>query len=262
MNFMERKIVLITGATAGFGRATAIKFAEHNYNVIITGRRQERLNELEKIIRETYDVDVLSLCFDIRNRMGVKDAVDAIPDNWKKVDILVNNAGLAMGLSTIQEGDIDDWETMIDTNIKGLLYMSRAIMPGMVERNAGHIINIGSVAGKEAYLKGNIYCATKFAVDALTKSMRIDLLPHNIKVTSISPGLAETEFSLVRFKGNAERAKVPYQNIAALTAEDIADTVYFVASRPLHVCINDIVIMPTAQANTHYTFKKTVSETE
>jgi 3-hydroxy acid dehydrogenase/malonic semialdehyde reductase len=253
---MERKIVLITGATAGFGRAMAIKFAEHNYNVIITGRRKERLDELEELIKNTYEVNVLSLCFDVRKRAEVKDTLDAIPHAWKRIDILINNAGLAVGLSTIQEGDIDDWETMIDTNIKGLLYISRAIMPGMVERNSGHIINIGSVAGKEAYLKGNIYCATKFAVDALTKSMRIDLLPHNIKVSSICPGLAETEFSLVRFKGDAERAKVPYQNIDALMAEDIADTAYFVASRPPHVCISDVIITPTGQANAHDIFKK------
>lgn len=254
---MERKIVLITGATAGFGWATAIKFAEHNYNVIITGRRQERLDELEKILRNTYEVDVLSLRFDIRHRKEVEEGVHDIPHSWKKIDVLINNAGLAQGLSTIQEGNIDDWETMIDTNIKGLLYMSRAIMPGMVERNSGHIINIGSLAGKEAYLKGNVYCATKFAVDALTKSMRIDLLPHNIRVTSICPGLAETEFSLVRFKGDAERAKQPYKDIDALKAEDIADVIYFAASRPAHVCINDILITPTAQANTTHTLKKT-----
>ena len=253
---MDRKIVLVTGATAGFGRATAIKFAEQNFNVIITGRRQERLTELEGFLKEKYGVMVLSLCFDVRDRMAVKAAVEGIPAAWQRIDVLVNNAGLAMGLSTIQEGNIDDWETMIDTNIKGLLYISRAIMPGMVERNVGHIINIGSVAGKDAYARGNVYCATKFAVDALTKSMRIDLLPYNIKVTSICPGLAETEFSLVRFKGDAERAKVPYQNIDALQAEDIAETVWFVASRPAHVCINDIIIMPTAQASPHDVFKR------
>jgi NADP-dependent 3-hydroxy acid dehydrogenase YdfG len=253
---MERKIVFITGATAGFGRATAIKFAEHNYNVIITGRRKERLDELEELIKNKYNVNVLSLCFDVRKRMEVKEIIEAIPHAWNSIDVLVNNAGLAMGLSMIQEGNIDDWEIMIDTNIKGLLYISRAVIPGMIERHSGHIINIGSLAGKEAYPKGNVYCATKFAVDALTKSMRIDLLPHNIKVSSICPGLAETEFSLVRFKGDADRAKVPYQNIDALTAEDIADTIYFVASRPANVCINDVVLSPTAQANAHDIFKK------
>ena len=253
---MERKIVFITGATAGFGRATAIKFAEHNYNVIITGRRKERLDELEELIKNKYNVNVLSLCFDVRKRMEVKEIIEAIPHAWNSIDVLVNNAGLAMGLSMIQEGNIDDWEIMIDTNIKGLLYISRAVIPGMIERHSGHIINIGSLAGKEAYPKGNVYCATKFAVDALTKSMRIDLLPHNIKVSSICPGLAETEFSLVRFKGDADRAKVPYQNIDALTAEDIADTIYFVASRPAHVCINDVVLSPTAQANAHDIIKK------
>ncbi|MEI6817831.1 MAG: SDR family oxidoreductase [Bacteroidota bacterium] len=259
---MERKIVLITGATSGFGWATAIKFAEHNYNVIITGRRQERLEELEQIIKNTYEVNVLTLQFDIRKKEEVNSAIGSIPHAWKNIDVLVNNAGLALGLSTIQEGDINDWEIMIDTNIKGLLYISRGIMPGMVERNSGHIINIGSVAGKEAYGKGNVYCATKFAVDALTKSMRIDLLPHNIKVTSICPGLAETEFSLVRFKGDAERAKVPYANFEALTAEDIADVVYFTASRPAHVCLNDIVITPTAQANAHDSFRKPVDNSK
>ena len=249
-------IVLITGATAGFGKAMAIKFAEHRYDVIITGRRTERLAALEEEIKKTYDVKVFTLSFDVRKRKEVETALNSLPHDWKKVDVLINNAGLASGLSTIQDGDIDDWEVMIDTNVKGLLYVSRTVMPWMVERNKGHIINIGSIAGKETYQRGNIYCATKFAVDAISKSMRIDMLPHGIKVTAINPGAAETEFSLVRFKGDAERAKVTYKDYEPLQANDIAEIVYFAASRPAHVVMNDIVITPLAQANTSYLIKK------
>ena len=191
-------IALITGATSGFGKATAIRFAEHGYNVIITGRREERLNELEDYIKENFEVDVLTLCFDVRNREETINELNAIPHEWKDVTVLVNNAGLAAGLSTIQDGDIDDWETMIDTNLKGLLYVTRTVSPWMIKNNKGHIINIGSIAGKEVYPKGNVYCATKFAVDALSQAMRIDMLPHGIRVTAIHPGAAETEFSLVR----------------------------------------------------------------
>jgi len=191
-------IALITGATSGFGKATAIRFAEHGYNVILTGRREERLNELEDYIKENFEVDVLTLCFDVRNREETINELNAIPHDWKDVTVLVNNAGLAAGLSTIQDGDIDDWETMIDTNLKGLLYVTRTVSPWMIKNNKGHIINIGSIAGKEVYPKGNVYCATKFAVDALSQAMRIDMLPHGIRVTAIHPGAAETEFSLVR----------------------------------------------------------------
>lgn len=249
-------IVLITGATAGFGKAIAIKFAEHGYDVIINGRRTDRLAALEEEIKKTFDTKVFTLPFDVRKREDVETALNSLPHEWKNVDILVNNAGLAQGLSTIQEGNVDDWEVMIDTNIKGLLYVSRVIMPWMVERNKGHIINIGSIAGKEAYHRGNIYCATKFAVDAISKSMRIDMLLHGIKVTAINPGAAETEFSLVRFKGDEERAKITYKDYEPLKAEDIADVVYFAASRPPHVVLNDIVITPLAQANTSYLIKK------
>ena len=249
-------IVCITGATAGFGRAIAFKFAEHGYDLIITGRRKERLDKIEAEIQSEFGVKVLSLVFDVRNRKETEDQLKAIPHHMKAIDVLVNNAGLAQGLSTIQEGDISDWEVMIDTNIKGLLYISRAIMPGMIERKRGHIINIGSIAGKEAYLRGNIYCATKFAVDALTKSMRIDLLEHGIRVTSVNPGAAETEFSLVRFKGDAERAGKTYQGFEPLRPDDIAEIVYFAASRPAHVVINDISVTPLAQANTAYIVKK------
>ncbi|HOS47836.1 MAG TPA: SDR family NAD(P)-dependent oxidoreductase [Bacteroidia bacterium] len=249
-------IALITGATSGFGKAIALKFAEHGYDVIIAGRREERLNQLEHIIKDTYDVKVFSLCFDVRDKIKTEEELNALPHDWKEVDVLVNNAGLASGLSTIQDGDINDWELMIDTNVKGLLYVSRTVMPWMVKRNKGHIINIGSIAGKEVYPKGNVYCATKHAVDAISKAMRIDMLPHGIKVTAIHPGAAETEFSLVRFKGDADKAKQVYNGIDPLVAEDIAEVAYFAASRPKHVVLNDIVITPLAQAAAAYVERK------
>jgi NADP-dependent 3-hydroxy acid dehydrogenase YdfG len=249
-------IALITGATSGFGKAIALKFAEHGYDVIIAGRREERLNQLEHIIKDTYDVKVFSLCFDVRDKIKTEEELNALPHDWKEVDVLVNNAGLASGLSTIQDGDINDWELMIDTNVKGLLYVSRTVMPWMVKRNKGHIINIGSIAGKEVYPKGNVYCATKHAVDAISKAMRIDMLPHGIKVTAIHPGAAETEFSLVRFKGDTDKAKQVYNGIDPLVAEDIAEVAYFAASRPKHVVLNDIVITPLAQAAAAYVERK------
>ena len=244
-----KKIIFVTGATAGFGKAIAFKFAEHGYNVILNGRREDRLRAIEQTLTEQFGTQVISLPFDVRNQKEVEQSINSLPHDWKKIDVLVNNAGLAAGLSLIQDGKIEDWELMIDTNLKGLLYVSRAIMPFMVNQKSGHIINISSIAGKEAYQKGNVYCATKFAVDALTKSMRIDLLEHGIKVTSIDPGAAETEFSLVRFKGNEDTAKLVYEGYDALMAEDIADAVYYACSRPKHVCINDLVIMPAAQAS-------------
>ncbi len=253
---MKGKIIFITGATAGFGKAIAYKFAEHGCNIIITGRRNDRLKKIEEEIKSLYGVKVLSLCFDVRKKNDVAQAINDLPHDWKKIDVLINNAGLAQGLSLIQDGNTDDWDVMIDTNIKGLLYVSRAVIPLMIENKSGHIINLGSLAGKEAYLKGNIYCATKFAVDAISKSMRIDLLQNGIKVTQISPGAAETEFSLTRFKGDAERAKKTYEGYTPLTAEDIADIIYFAATRPPHVVLNDIVITPLAQANTSYIFKQ------
>ena len=248
-------IALITGATSGFGKATAIRFAGHGYNVIITGRREERLNELEDYIKENFEVDVLTLCFDVRNREETINELNAIPHEWKDVTVLVNNAGLAAGLSTIQDGDIDDWDTMIDTNLKGLLYVTRTVSPWMIKNNKGHIINIGSIAGKEVYPKGNVYCATKFAVDALSQAMRIDMLPHGIRVTAIHPGAAETEFSLVRYHGDAEKAKSVYAGYEPLIADDIADIAYFAASRPAHVVLNEIVVTPTAQAAPPYWHK-------
>lgn len=243
------KIALITGASAGFGKATAEILASNGWNLIICGRRKVRLDVLERQLKEKYKVDVLSLSFDIRNNEEVKKAIATLTDQWKEIDLLVNNAGLASGFAAIQEGNTDDWELMIDTNVKGLLYMTRCIAPMMIARKQGHIINIGSVAGKEVAALGNVYCATKHAVDALTKAMRIELLSHNIKVTQIAPGMAETEFSIVRFKGDDERAKNVYKGIEPLHAEDIAETIWWIISRPPHVNINDIVIMPTAQAN-------------
>ena len=249
-------IAFITGATAGIGKATAEIFAKNGYNIIITGRRKERLDEFSSYLKSTYKVDVLTLNFDVRKLKEVETAVNSIPAEWKNINALVNNAGLAVGLSTIQEGDLDDWERMIDTNIKGLLYVTRTIAPIMIANNSGHIINIGSIAGKEVYANGNVYCATKHAVDALSKSMRIDMLPHNIKVTAINPGMVETEFSIVRFKGDEDRARKPYLGIEPLKAEDIAETIYWCASRPAHVNINDIIITPTVQANATTTFRK------
>lgn len=250
-----QKTIMITGATAGFGRATAVKFAENGYNIIITGRRKERLEQLEKKLA-SYNIKVLSLNFDVRKKEEVESVIKNLPDEWKNIDILVNNAGLAVGLSHIDDGDTDDWDRMIDTNVKGLLYVTRAVSPLMVSRKSGHIFNISSIAGKEVYENGNVYCASKHAVDALSKSMRIDLLKHNIKVTNIAPGMAETEFSLVRFKGDGEKAKGVYKGIEALTPEDIAEVIYFCANLPAHVCINDLVITPTQQACVFYNYKK------
>ena len=242
------KIIMITGATAGFGRATAIKFASNGYNVIVTGRRKDRLDELEKELSE-FNIKVLKLNFDVRNREETVKAIETLPSGWKNIDILVNNAGLASGLSHIDDGDADDWDRMIDTNVKGLLYVTRAVSPLMVSRKKGHIFNISSIAGKEVYENGNVYCASKHAVDALSKAMRIDLLKHNIRVTNIAPGMAETEFSIVRFKGDSEKADAVYKGVDPLTAGDIAEVIYFCATLPVHVCINDLVITPTQQAN-------------
>ncbi len=242
-------IALITGATSGIGKSTALEFAKHGYNLIITGRRQERLAELKVALVKDFKINVLELCFDVRDEKQVADAINSIPSDFKAIDVLVNNAGLAAGLSTIQDGKINHWEQMIDTNIKGLLYVTKHISQIMIQNKKGHIINIGSIAGKEVYANGNVYCATKHAVDALNKGMRIDLLPHGIKVSAVNPGMVETEFSIVRFDGDEERAKKVYENIVPLKPEDIAETIYWMASRPAHVNINDILIMPSIQAN-------------
>lgn len=250
------KTIMVTGATAGFGRATAEIFAKHDYNVIITGRRKERLEELEKELKKSGKGRVLAMNFDVRNLQEVNKAIGNLPAEWKAIDILVNNAGLAVGLEHIDKGNIDDWERMIDTNIKGLLYMTRAVAPLMAERKSGHIFNIGSIAGKEAYENGNVYCATKAAVASLSKSMRIDLLKDNIKVTHIAPGMAETEFSLVRFKGDSERAESVYKGIDALAGNDIASIIFWCATLPWHICINDLEVTPTQQASVVHSFRR------
>lgn len=251
-----RKLALITGATSGIGKATAEIFAQNGWNVIITGRRKERLEEIAKNLKEDYKIDVCQLCFDVRKFTEVDNAIKSLPEKWQKINVLVNNAGLAVGLNPIQEGIVEDWERMIDTNIKGLLYITRLISPMMIRQGYGHIINIGSIAGKETYANGNVYCATKHAVDALNKGMRIDLVQYGIKVTAVNPGMVETEFSLVRFKGDEERAKKVYVGLQPLKAEDIAETIFWAASRPAHVNINDIIIMPTVQANSTTTIRK------
>ena len=242
-------IALISGATSGIGKSTALEFAKHGYNLIITGRRQERLAELKAALVKDFKINVLELCFDVRDEQQVSKAIESIPTEFKTIDVLVNNAGLAAGLSAIQDGNLSHWERMIDTNIKGLLYVTKHVSQLMIANKKGHIINVGSIAGKEVYANGNVYCATKHAVDALNKGMRIDLLPHGIKVSAINPGMVETEFSIVRFDGDEERAKKVYENIQPLKPEDIAETIYWMASRPAHVNINDVIIMPTIQAN-------------
>lgn len=249
-------VALITGATAGIGRATAELLARNDFDVIITGRRAENLESLEEEIRSKTEADVLSLVFDIRDQKAVEAACAKLTGKWIKVDVLVNNAGLAAGLSHIHEGSLEDWEQMIDTNIKGLLYITRLISPGMVERQKGHIINIGSVAGKEAYEKGNVYNATKFAVDGLTRGMRIDLVDHGIKVSAIHPGAVETEFSLVRFKGDSEKANKVYEGFTPLYAEDVAEAILFTVTRPPHVNIDDMVILAASQVSANKVVRK------
>jgi NADP-dependent 3-hydroxy acid dehydrogenase YdfG len=257
----QPRTILITGATSGFGEAMARLFAREGWRVIITGRRRDRLDALKRELEGLHGTidggtTVHALRFDVRNRQEVERAIASLPAEWSTIDVLVNNAGLALGLETFPEGDPEDWDTMIDTNVKGLLNVSRAVTPGMVARGSGHIINIGSTAGKGAYAKGNVYCATKYAVDGLTKAMRIDLLPYGIKVTQVAPGAAETEFSEVRFHGDKKRANQTYAGFTPLTAKDVAAVVYFAATQPPHVCLNDIVVTPTAQANSTTLFRK------
>ncbi|MDG1332249.1 MAG: SDR family NAD(P)-dependent oxidoreductase [Crocinitomicaceae bacterium] len=254
---MKKPFVYITGASAGFGKACAEIFAKEGYSLVITGRRNERLAELAESIKADHNVEVVTSCYDVRNESEVKEAVAALPDDVKSnISILINNAGLAVGRGPIDEGLTDDWDRMIDTNVKGLLYVSKAVIP-FIKAFDGHrqIINIGSLAGKEVYPGGNVYCASKHAVDALTKGMRLDLLPYNVKVSQIAPGMAETEFSMVRFKGNQDKADAAYEGYDPLLAEDIAEIALFLVTRPAHVNINDIVITPTAQANS-VTIKK------
>ena len=242
------RIALITGATSGIGEATALILAQNNFDLIITGRRSERLNKLKEEILNKNQCRIEILCFDIRNKEETSSAFESLPDEMKNIDVLINNAGLAAGLDPIHEGDLDDWEQMIDTNVKGLLYITRLISPIMVKKGSGHIINLSSVAGKEAYASGNVYCATKFAVQALTQGMRIDLVKHGIKVSAIAPGAVDTEFSVVRFKGDKEKADKVYTGFTPLYAKDIAETILFMVTRPIHVNIDDVLIMPTAQA--------------
>ena len=243
------KIALITGATSGIGKAVAIAIAKEGFNIIITGRRKELLDRVANKIKEDFKVDVLSLCFDLRDSSLVEKHLGELPHKWKNIDVLVNNAGLAVGMDPIDKGTLDDWERMIDTNIKGLLYVSRIVSKGMVERESGHIVNIGSIAGKGVYPNGNVYCATKHAVDALSRAMSQDLYKYNIKVSQVCPGLAETEFSKVRFKGDNELASSVYKGYTPLKPEDIANAVIYIVMAPPHVNIADLVIMPSAQAS-------------
>lgn len=242
------KIALITGATSGIGEACAHLFAQQGYNLILLGRRENLLEKMAHHLADKYAIEVKKIQADVRDKENINYVLETLQPQWKNVDVLINNAGLSQGLDPIDKGNTDDWDTMIDTNIKGLLYVSKAVSSWMVEQKKGHIINIGSIAGKEVYPNGNVYCATKHAVDALNKAMRIDLLPYGIKVTAIHPGMVETEFSIVRFKGDEARAKKVYDGFEPLVAQDIADAIWFAVSRPAHVNVNDMVIMPTVQA--------------
>ncbi len=248
-------IVLITGASSGFGKATAEKFAAGGFGLILTGRRKERLDDLKIDLQSKYLVEVHVAGLDVRDREVVFEFIQKLPEEWKNISILVNNAGLALGRDYFDEASLDDWETMIDTNINGLLYVSKAILPLMTLRKQGHIINIGSTAGKEVYEKGNIYCASKFAVNAISEAMRIDLLRHHIKVTCINPGASDTEFSNVRFKGNDQLASKVYEGYKPLVASDIAEVIFFCATVPPHVCINELTMTSLAQANSFYLHK-------
>lgn len=249
------RIVFITGATSGIGKSCAEKFAAQGDNIIINGRREEKLEELKNSLEKKFNTKVYKLVFDVQNKDAVFASINNLPNEWKNIDILINNAGLALGRDFFDEADLDDWDTMMHTNVNGMLYVSKAIVPFMIERKSGHIINLGSVAGKEMYEKGNVYCVSKAAVDAVSKTMRIDLLRHNIKVTAIHPGAVETEFALVRYKGDTTKAAETYKGFTPLTAEDIADTIFYTASLPAHICINDLVITTTAQANAIYFHK-------
>jgi len=243
------KIALITGATAGIGEACARLFAQEGYNLILTGRRQDRLDALARNLNETYNIEIAVSAFDVRSRDQVMNSLNSLPAEWKNVDVLINNAGLSQGLDPIQNGSYDDWDTMIDTNVKGLLYVSKIVANWMIDRKQGHIVNLSSIAAKHVYPNGNVYCASKAAVDALNQGMRIDLLPYNIRVSGVFPGAVETEFSEVRFKGDKEKAKKVYAGFEPLVAADVADSIYYIVSRPAHVNVNELILMPAAQAN-------------
>ncbi|MBK6962389.1 MAG: SDR family oxidoreductase [Bacteroidales bacterium] len=242
------KIVCITGATSGIGRSCAFRFAESGCSIILIGRRSDRLSEIETDLKSKFEIQVHSIELDVTNRQNVVDAVNSLPDRFREIDVLINNAGLALGLEPMQDGNPENWDRMIDTNVKGLLNISHAVMPLMIKQGRGHIINIGSIAGREVYPKGNVYCATKAAVDSLTRAMRIDLLPYGIRVTQIAPGAVETEFSLVRFNGDAQKANSVYNGFEPLHPDDVADVVFYAAGLPPHININDLLLMPTAQA--------------
>lgn len=246
---LKNKTVLITGATSGIGEATALTFANQNCNLIITGRRKERLTELKKLIVSKYKIKVLTLNFDVRKYSEVKKAINSLPMNFKKIDILINNAGLSRGLNKLQDGVLEDWEEMIDTNVKGLLYVTKEVLKIMLKNNSGHIINIGSIAGHEVYPAGNVYCASKHAVDALTKGLRMDLNGTDIRVSTIDPGLVETEFSIVRFRGDKKRAKKVYEGLKPLSPEDVADAILYAASRPQNIVVAEMILLPSAQAH-------------
>ena len=254
-NIPMQKIAFITGASSGFGKASAEKFAANGYRLILNARRADRLEELSEELKKKHSTEIMLRIFDVREQQAVFDAVASLPDEWKAIDVLVNNAGLALGRDYFEEASMDDWNVMVDTNIKGFMYVAKAVSQLMATRKQGHIINMGSVAGKLVYEKGNVYCATKHAVDALSQAMRIDLLRHHIKVTAIHPGAAETEFSMVRFKGDEANAKSVYSGIEPLTAEDVADVIYYTTTLPAHVCINDLVLTCTQQADGIYMYR-------
>ncbi len=241
------KTALITGATSGIGKSTAYLLAKNGYNIIITGRRSDRLEQIQEDILTNFTVECETLCFDVRDNNQVISAIESLTNKNQIIHVLVNNAGLASGLDKLQNGDVDDWNKMIDTNVKGLLYVSRQVIPQMIKQGFGHIVNIGSIAGKEVYTNGNVYCGTKHMVDALNKSMRRELAEHGIKVSAVNPGAVETEFSLVRLHGDSQKAGKVYDGFENLVAEDIADAVFYIVSRPEHVNINDMIIMPKAQ---------------
>lgn len=250
------RTAIVTGATSGFGRAIALRLAGLGYQLIVTGRRKELLDTLTAEISEKYSASVLALNFDVRDFKACEEAVNSLPDEFKSIDLLVNNAGLAAGAAPFDQSLLDDFDRMIDTNVKGLLYMTKLIVPGMIESQGGHIVNISSIAGIEVYPSGSVYCASKHAVNAITKGLRIDLVKHGIRVSSISPGMAETEFSIVRYHGDTEKAKAVYSGLTPLNAEDIADALEFIVTRPAHVSINDIQINPSQQANTYISHRK------
>ena len=256
MTKLKNKIVFISGASSGIGKACANAFAAEGAKLILAARRKERLDELASELKEKFSSETKILSFDIQNYKEIKESFASLPEEWKNVDILINNAGLAQGMHKLQEGNPDDWDVMINTNIKGLLYLTREILPNMVKRESGHIINLGSTAGHDVYPSGNVYCATKFAVNAISQSLRIDVLDKSIKVSSVDPGMVETEFSVIRFSGDVERAKNVYKGVDPLTADDVADAILYCATRPKHVNINEIILTPIAQAQSNFVVRK------